>query len=261
MTLGSSLLGAVPGLRHAFFSREGGVSTGLYASLNGGLGSNDDPAHVAENRRRMAEHLGVAPAQFLTVFQVHSPDVAVATAPWRVVDDRTGLDAAIAAIGLPAVLKTRREGYDGSLLCAVSPVQQLGAFFERWDAFIDTTGFFAKKLEAIGRHACQIPRPEILDLFDADAGRICGCQTAEPYTVVELSATRAGPLAGEFARSHAFCNAHFMELFFRPESRRVFEAFHARYGRAEGVTLDPPSPARRPRSRRRGATGEARGRS
>jgi YfiH family protein len=83
MTLSSSLLGAVPGLRHAFFSREGGVSTGLYASLNGGLGSNDDPAHVAENRRRMAEHLGVAPAQFLTVFQIHSPDVAVATAPWR----------------------------------------------------------------------------------------------------------------------------------------------------------------------------------
>lgn len=83
MTSASSLLGAVPGLRHAFFSREGGVSTGLYASLNGGLGSNDDPAHVAENRRRMAERLGVAPAQFLTVFQIHSPDVAVATAPWR----------------------------------------------------------------------------------------------------------------------------------------------------------------------------------
>lgn len=83
MTSASSLLSAVPGLRHAFFSREGGVSTGLYASLNGGLGSNDDPAHVAENRRRMAERLGVAPAQFLTVFQIHSPDVAVATAPWR----------------------------------------------------------------------------------------------------------------------------------------------------------------------------------
>ena len=84
MTLASSLLSAVPGLRHAFFSREGGVSNGIYESLNGGIGSNDDPAHVTENRRRMAEHLGVAPPQFLTVFQIHSPDVAVATAPWDV---------------------------------------------------------------------------------------------------------------------------------------------------------------------------------
>ena len=52
--LASSLLSAIPGIRHAFFTREGGVSDGIYASLNGGLGSNDDPAQVAENRRRMA---------------------------------------------------------------------------------------------------------------------------------------------------------------------------------------------------------------
>lgn len=82
MTLRSSLLEAVPGLRHAFFSREGGVSQGLYASLNGGLGSNDDPAHVIENRRRIAQHLAVEPSHFLTAFQIHSPDVAVATLPW-----------------------------------------------------------------------------------------------------------------------------------------------------------------------------------
>ena len=44
MTFGSSLLSAIPGLRHAFFTREGGVSAGIYASLNGGLGSNDDAA-------------------------------------------------------------------------------------------------------------------------------------------------------------------------------------------------------------------------
>jgi YfiH family protein len=82
MMLESALLSAVPGLRHAFFSRDGGVSEGIYASLNGGLGSNDDPAHVAENRRRMAATLQVPPAHFLTVFQIHSPDVAMASAPW-----------------------------------------------------------------------------------------------------------------------------------------------------------------------------------
>ena len=61
MMMASSLLSAVPGLRHAFFTCEGGVSEGIYASLNGGLGSNDDKAKVGENRRRMAKQLGVTP--------------------------------------------------------------------------------------------------------------------------------------------------------------------------------------------------------
>jgi YfiH family protein len=79
----SSLLAAIPGLRHAFFTREGGVSDGIYDSLNGGLGSRDNPANVAENRRRMAEQLGVEPAHFLNVHQIHSPDVIVASGPWE----------------------------------------------------------------------------------------------------------------------------------------------------------------------------------
>ena len=83
MKLDSPLLSAVPGLRHAFFSREGGVSDGIYACLNGGLGSNDDPANVAENRRRMAAQMGVPPSHFLGVHQVHSPDAVVATGPWE----------------------------------------------------------------------------------------------------------------------------------------------------------------------------------
>ena len=82
MTLESPLLSAIPGLHHAFFSREGGVSEGIYAGLNGGVGSHDDPAHVAENRRRMAAALRVDPNRLLTVFQVHSPDVVVASVPW-----------------------------------------------------------------------------------------------------------------------------------------------------------------------------------
>ena len=84
--LASSLLSAVPGLRHAFFTREGGVSDGIYAGLNGGLGSNDDPALVAENRRRMAEQMGVAPTHLIGVHQIHSPDALVATGPWQTAD-------------------------------------------------------------------------------------------------------------------------------------------------------------------------------
>jgi YfiH family protein len=81
--LASSLLSAIPGIRHVFFTREGGVSDGVYDSLNGGLGSSDEPARVAENRRRMAKQLGVAPSHFLSVHQIHSPDAVVASGPWE----------------------------------------------------------------------------------------------------------------------------------------------------------------------------------
>jgi YfiH family protein len=82
MMLASPLLSAIPGLHHAFFTRDGGVSGDIYTSLNGGLGSNDDPAHVVENRRRMAEQIGVTPDHFLSVHQIHSPDAVVASGPW-----------------------------------------------------------------------------------------------------------------------------------------------------------------------------------
>jgi YfiH family protein len=80
--LGSSLLAAIPGIRHAFFTREGGVSEGIYASLNGGLGSNDEPARVRENRARMADTLGVRPDNLVSLHQVHSPDVVTVEGPW-----------------------------------------------------------------------------------------------------------------------------------------------------------------------------------
>jgi YfiH family protein len=83
MKLGSPLLSAIPGLRHAFFTREGGVSGGIYAGLNGGIGSNDDPVNVVENRRRMAQQMGVTQEHFLTLFQTHSPDAVVASGPWE----------------------------------------------------------------------------------------------------------------------------------------------------------------------------------
>ncbi len=83
MKLASPLLSAIPGLRHAFFTRDGGASDGIYASLNGGIGSSDDPARVAENRRRMAAQVGVLPEHFLSVHQVHSPDAVVASGPWE----------------------------------------------------------------------------------------------------------------------------------------------------------------------------------
>ena len=81
--LASPLLAAIPGVRHAFFTREGGVSDGVYAGLNGGLGSNDDPARIRENRRRMAAQLGVTAENLISAHQTHSADAIVATSPWH----------------------------------------------------------------------------------------------------------------------------------------------------------------------------------
>ncbi|HEV7386029.1 MAG TPA: peptidoglycan editing factor PgeF [Phenylobacterium sp.] len=68
------------GVRHAFFTRDGGVSDGLYASLNVGLGSDDDPRAVRENRRRCAAHFGAG--SVVTAYQVHSATAEVADGPW-----------------------------------------------------------------------------------------------------------------------------------------------------------------------------------
>ncbi|HEX4199498.1 MAG TPA: polyphenol oxidase family protein [Caulobacteraceae bacterium] len=81
--LSSPLLAAQAGLRHGFFTRRGGVSQGLYASLNLGAGSNDDPASVAENRRRAAAWLGLEPDRLLTAYQVHSATALTTDAPWK----------------------------------------------------------------------------------------------------------------------------------------------------------------------------------
>lgn len=76
-------LGDLPGIRHAFFTRRGGVSTGLYASLNCGYGSGDDPGAVAENRARAAARLGVAAGRLSGVHQVHSATCVTLDAPIR----------------------------------------------------------------------------------------------------------------------------------------------------------------------------------
>ncbi len=71
-----------PGLSHGFFTRLGGTSVGIYASLNGGIGSRDERAAVLENRKRMAETLGVAPERLLIPYLVHSADARVVDAPF-----------------------------------------------------------------------------------------------------------------------------------------------------------------------------------
>jgi len=111
------------GTRHGFLGRQGGVSTGLVAGLNVGLGSADDPAAIAENRRRAVG--AVAPGTGLvTVFQVHSAQVVVAAEAWpddarphadAIVTDRPGLVLGIlTADCAPVLLADQQAGVIGA---------------------------------------------------------------------------------------------------------------------------------------------------
>lgn len=88
-------------VKHGFFGRQGGVSEGIYNSLNCGVGSNDDPEAVQENRARVARALGGKPENLVRVWQNHSADCVIANEPQNfkedpptadgIVTDQTGL--------------------------------------------------------------------------------------------------------------------------------------------------------------------------
>ena len=182
MTFGSSLLAAIPGLRHAFFTREGGISSGIYQGLNGGIGSNDDAANVTENRRRMAEQMGVVPEHFLSVHQIHSPDAVVATGPWPS-EARPRADAIVTctegiAIGVTAadcgpilfadpsarVIGAAHAGWKGALTgiieSTIDGMEKLGA---------DRSGMVAAIGPLIRQHSYEVGSEFVERFMDADA--------------------------------------------------------------------------------------------
>jgi polyphenol oxidase len=79
----AAMLADRDGIRHGFFTRQGGVSSGIYGSLNCGLGSRDAEDSVQQNRARVAETLGVAPDSLLTLYQIHSATAVIVDRPWE----------------------------------------------------------------------------------------------------------------------------------------------------------------------------------
>jgi polyphenol oxidase len=144
MMLQSSLLAAVGGIRHAFFTREGGVSSGLYASLNGGTGSHDKRENVAENRARMAAALGCSPTSFLTAHQVHSPDVVVAATPWSPTD-RPRADGIVTRV--PSLAIGISTADCGPVLLADVDARVIGAAHAGWRGAL--TGVLEATVEAM----------------------------------------------------------------------------------------------------------------
>ena len=122
-------LAALAGIRHAFFTRAGGVSGGVYASLNAGVGSNDEPRNVTENRARMAAALGVRPERFLTCYQIHSRKAVVAVQPWGA-EARPRADAIVTAVAGLAIGVSTADC--GPVLFADAKARVVGAAHAGW---------------------------------------------------------------------------------------------------------------------------------
>lgn len=161
MMLSASSLASLDGVRHGFFTRQGGVSSGVYASLNCGPGSRDDAANVTENRARVAEILGAEPSRLITVFQKHSADAVVTDKPWKegkipeadaIVTAKPGLAIGVLTAdcapvlfcdGAARVIGAAHAGWRGALSgiveATVEAMRKLGARPERTTAVIGPT--------------------------------------------------------------------------------------------------------------------------
>jgi YfiH family protein len=153
--LQAAALSAVAGIRHAFFTRQGGVSEGLYASLNAGIGSDDDPAKVAENRARMAAAVGVGPDFLLTPYQIHSPKAVIVDTPWGI-KERPRADALVTTRPGLAIAITTADC--GPVLLADHAACVIGAAHAGWRGA--AAGVIEATVEAMER--CGANRTRII---------------------------------------------------------------------------------------------------
>ncbi|MBE7246785.1 peptidoglycan editing factor PgeF [Methylobacterium radiotolerans] len=146
-------LSAHAGMRHAFFTRVGGVSEGLYASLNGGLGSQDAPERVAENRARMCARLGLPPDRLVSLYQVHSAEVVTVEAPFAA--ERPKADAMVTRV--PGLALGIATADCGPILFADPENGVVGAAHAGWKgALTGVIGATVSAMEALGARRSRI---------------------------------------------------------------------------------------------------------
>jgi YfiH family protein len=233
------------GIRHGFFTRVGGVSTGIYHGLNIGTGSSDDQNLVRENRRRVAAWMGVPAEALITAHQIHSPDAIVVRAPFAgerpkadaVVTDRPGIAVGASTADCGPVLfadaRARvvaaahagwKGAFTGVLESTVAAMESLGAKRENIVAVLGPS--ISQKNYEVG--------PEFVARFvDADAGNARYFADSGKaghalfdlnlYTVDRLS--RAGVTAAQLGR----CTYAEEDLFY--SYRRTTHRGEADYGR------------------------------
>jgi YfiH family protein len=142
------------GIRHAFFTREGGVSEGVYRGLNGGLGSQDEPDRVIENRRRMAQHFGSDDDHLLSLYQIHSSDAVIVENIWEL-DQRPRADAM--ATRVPGLILAIGTADCGPVLFADKEAQVIGAAHAGWKgAFTGVLEATLEAMESLGAKKARI---------------------------------------------------------------------------------------------------------
>lgn len=213
MKLHAPSLAGLPGLRHAFFTRRGGVSDGVWSSLNVGLRSGDALDRVRENRARAAAALDVSPDRLVTARQVHSTTALVVTAPWN---NETAPEADAIVTDRPGLLLGVLTGDCGPVLLADPEARVIGAVHAGWrgalggivEAAVDTMTRLGaaptRIVAAIGPCIAQVSYevgPEFVTRFQAEDPASAGffataSDTANPLfdlkTYIAVRLNRAG---------------------------------------------------------------------
>jgi polyphenol oxidase len=210
--LQATILAVLPGIRHAFFTRNGGVSEGVYTSMNGGVGSKDAPERVVENRARMALALGVEAERFLTPYQIHSPDVVVADKPWTA-EARPRADAVVTRKPKLAIGVSTADC--GPLLFADAAAGVIGAAHAGWrGAFTGVIEATVAGMEKLGARRANIAAalgptirqenyevgPEFVERFlaaDADNARFFSASARAGHAMFDLT----GFIAAQIGRA------------------------------------------------------------
>ena len=155
----STSLSFLPTISHGFFTRQGGVSAGLYAGLNCGPGSGDDPANVAANRAKVAESLGVLPANLMSAYQCHTALARTVDRPF--IGDAPSVDAL--ATATPGLAIGILAADCGPVLLATGDGKVIGAAHAGWKGalggILENTIAAMEQLGAERRdiHACLGP--------------------------------------------------------------------------------------------------------
>jgi YfiH family protein len=239
-------LAALPGVRHGFFTREGGVSGGIYASLNCGVGSRDERARVIENRARVAAAIGAAADALAAPYQMHGTHAVVAAAAWppgkgpkadAVVTDRPGIALAVGtadcgpvllADGEARVIGAAHAGWRGAragvLESAIVAMEDLGA---RRECIVAALG------PTISQANYEVGA-EVVDVFLADNGsnaRFFRPSGRDGHSLFDLPGYIVARLtaAGVASRALDLCTYADAERFY--SYRRATHRREADYGR------------------------------
>lgn len=130
----SEALGELAGIRHGFFGRRGGVSVGVWDSLNVGLRSGDRPERIAANRARIAASLEASPDRLVTARQVHGTTALAVDAPW---DNAAAPEADALATDRPGLALGVLAADCGPVLLADHVAGVIGAAHAGWKGALD----------------------------------------------------------------------------------------------------------------------------